>query len=42
MFTKPPTSATRYILIKSYFLAIGKSYVHDLSHTFFEKIETTI
>ena len=42
MFTKPLTSATRYILIKSYFLAIGWSYVHDLWHTFFEKIETTI
>ena len=28
------TRVPRYILIKSFFLAIGGSYLHDLSHTF--------
>ena len=32
----------RYILIKSFFLAIGRSYLHGLSHTFFKEIETTM
>ena len=34
MFKKPLTRAPRYILIKSFFLAIGWSYLHDLSHMF--------
>ena len=36
MFTKPLTRAPRYILIKSFFLAIGQSYLHDLSHNYYE------
>ena len=34
MFTKPPTRAPWYILIKSFFVAIAQSYLRDLSHTF--------
>ena len=34
MFTKPLLRAPRYILIKFFFLEIGQSYLHDLSHTF--------
>ena len=34
MFTKPLTRAPWYMLIKSLFLAIGWSYLHDLSHRF--------
>ena len=34
MFTKPLTRAPWYILIKSFFVAIGQSYLHHLSHTF--------
>ena len=39
MFKKPLTGAPRYILIKPFFLAIGWSYLLDLSHVF-KKIET--
>ena len=40
MFTKPLTRAPRYILIKSFFLAIGQSYLHDLSsHTFLKSLK---
>ena len=39
MFTKPLTRAPRYILIKSFFLAIGWSYLHDLSHTFLKRLK---
>ena len=42
MFTKPLTRAPRYILMKSFSLAIGRSYLHDLSHTRFKKIKTPI
>ena len=41
MFTEPLTRAPWYMLIKSFFVAIGQSYLHDLSHVF-KKIETTI
>ena len=34
MFTLRLTRAPRYVLIKSFFLAIGWRYLHDLSHTF--------
>ena len=34
MFKKPLTRAPRYILIKPFFLAIGGSYLLDLSHMF--------
>ena len=34
MFTKPLLRAPQYILIKFFFLEIGQSYLHDLSHTF--------
>ena len=33
MFTKPLTRAPRYILMKSFSLAIGRSYLHDRLHT---------
>ena len=40
---KPLTRAPRFILIKSFFLAIGWSYLYDLSHTHvFKKTETTM
>ena len=39
MFTKPLTIVPRYILIKFFFLAIGWSYLHDLSHTFLKKLK---
>ena len=39
MFTKPLTRALRYILIKPFFLAIGWSYLHDLSHTFLKRLK---
>ena len=43
MFSKPLTRAPRYILIKSFFLAIGWSCLHGLSDTHvFKKIETTV
>ena len=39
MFTKPLTRAPRYILMKSFSLAIGRSYLHDLlSHTFLKRL----
>ena len=41
MFAKPLTRAPLYILIKSFFVAIGQSYLHDLWNVF-KKIETTI
>ena len=42
MFTKPLTSALRYILIKPFFLAIGWSYLPwSFTHAF-KKIETTM
>ena len=39
MFTEPLTRVPRYILIITFFPAIGWSYLHDLSHVF-KKIET--
>ena len=39
MFTKLLTRALRYILIKPFFLAIGWSYLHDLSHTFLKRLK---
>ena len=39
MFSKPLTRAPRYILIKSFFLAIGWSYPHGLSHTFLKRLK---
>ena len=36
MFTKPLTRAPWYILIKSFFVAIGRSYLHDLSPKFWK------
>ena len=39
MFTKAQTRAPRYILFKSFFLAIGWSYRHDLSHTFSKRLK---
>ena len=36
---KPLTKAPRYILIKSFFLAIGWSYLHGLSHTFLKRLK---
>ena len=41
MFTKPLTRAPRYILIKSFFLAIGWRYLHDLSHAFLKRLTLT-
>ena len=38
---KSLTRALRYVLIKPFFLAIGWSYIHDLSHVF-KRIETTL
>ena len=37
MFTKPLTRAPRYVLIKSFFLAIGSNFLYDLSKTFLKK-----
>ena len=37
MFTKPLTRAPRYILIKSFLLAIGSSFLYDLSQTFWKR-----
>ena len=42
MFTKPGTGAPRYIPIKSFFLAIGQSYLHDLSHTFSKRLRVKL
>ena len=43
MFTKTRTKAHRYILIKPFFLAVGWSYLNDLSHVHvLKKIETTM
>ena len=39
MFTKPLTRAPWYKLIKSFFLAIGRSYLHDLSPTFLKRLK---
>ena len=39
MFTKPVTRVPQYILIKSFFLVIGQSYLHDLSHTFLKRLK---
>ena len=39
---KPLTRASRYILIKSFFLAIGRSYLHNLSHTFLNHYEVKL
>ena len=39
MFTKPLTRAPWYILIKSFFVAIGLSYLHDLSATFLKRLK---
>ena len=36
---KPLTKAPQYILIKSFFLAIGRSYLHGLSHTFLKRLK---
>ena len=36
---KPLTRAFRYILIKPFFLAIGWSYLHDLSHPFLKGLK---
>ena len=41
IFTKPLTRAPRYILIKSFFLAIGWSKLHNVRHVF-KNIETTM
>ena len=38
MFTKLLTRAPWYRLIKSFFLAIGESYLHNLSHTFLKRL----
>ena len=35
----PLTRAPRYILIKSFFLAIGYIYLHDLSHKFVKRLK---
>ena len=42
LFRKPLTRASQYILIKSFFLAIGRSYLHDLSHTFLNHYEVKL
>ena len=39
MFTEPQTRVPRYVLIITFFPAIGWSYLHDLSHVF-KKTET--
>ena len=39
MFTKQLTRALRYILIKPFFLAIGWSYLHDLSQTVSKRLQ---
>ena len=39
MFTLPLTRAPWYILIKSFFLAIGWRYLNDLSHTFLKRLK---
>ena len=39
MFTKAQTRAPPYILFKSLFLAIGWSYLQDLSHTFLKRLK---
>ena len=40
MFSKLPlTRALQYILIKSLSLATGKSYPHDLPHTFLKRLK---
>ena len=39
MFTEPLTRVPRYVLIITFFPAIGWSYLHDLSHVF-KKTET--
>ena len=42
MFTKPLTRAPRDTIIKSFLLAIGWSYFHDLSHTFLKRLKLLI
>ena len=39
MFAKPLTGAPRYILMKSFFLAISWSYLHDLSNTSLKRLK---
>ena len=39
MFLKPLTRAPRWILIQSFFLAIGWSYPHGLSHRFLRRLK---
>ena len=39
MFAKPLTGAPRYIPMKSFFLAISWSYLHDLSNTSFKRLK---
>ena len=39
MFTEPLTRVPRYILIITFFPAIGWSYLHDLSHMFFKRLK---
>ena len=39
MFTKPLTRVPLYILTKSFFVAIGLSYLHDLSHKFLKRLK---
>ena len=41
MFTKPLTRAPRYVLIKSFFLAIGSSFLYDLLQTFLKRFTIT-
>ena len=36
---KPLRKSARYIIIKSFFLAIGWSYLHGLSHTFLKRLK---
>ena len=38
-FQNALTKAPRYILIKSFFLAIGWRYLHGLSHTFLKRLK---
>ena len=39
MFAKLLTRAPWYILIRSFFVAIGQSYLHDLSHVFLKRLK---
>ena len=42
MFTEPLTRVPRYILIITFFPAIGWSYLHDLSHMFFKRLKLPV